>query len=313
MTEVTTDKTADELSRLLDELNAGNCPLTDDAEAAELLAVARLIKTSAPPVPVPQQLVDQTVDKILASMPAKTQPSRRPWLYYGAAGAAAALLLAFGLHVFPGKQVLPLAAPPVTVAQNTVPEKSTANLPPPPPIPSQSVPTGSTAGEPPAAKTAGSGEVRTQPVNPPPAVLPQKEEKVPVKAAKSPVSGARAPMADVAPARRSAAAPAELQKLVAIPPVLSLPGQVPDSIRTDTAKGTITQVFAKDTANEVIITQRLASTDPALTKAPAAAADAAAEKSAVSRVTVSIHGQEVTIEGRQSREELLALAKSLTP
>ena len=102
---------------------------------------------------------------------------------------------------------------------------------------------------------------------------------------------------------------------------LHLPGRIPDSIVTDKAAGTIRQVYASDTPQEIVIVQRIKSSTSKASPLQAKTVtmrEADTNKSAPyadvpTIVTVTIQGQEVTLEGRQTRQELLDIAKTLVP
>ena len=101
---------------------------------------------------------------------------------------------------------------------------------------------------------------------------------------------------------------------------LKLPGHTADSITQDPTSGSIRQVFSAGTQQELVITQR---------KLPAGQKDAAVQSeqattpemarkysigpTTVNKVVLTINDQEITLEGRQTVEELSALAKRLKP
>lgn len=313
-------KDIEELSRLIDELNSGICPQSDQKDTAELLAVAALIKGAAEPVRPPQHILDQTVDRIIDSVPTK-RPERKPWRYYSALGTAASLLLIAGLTLMPSwTQSLPSATPPViTIVQNIPPANPGEKQ---PPLGSQTAPNqpaaAATVREP--VHTAGANVPIASETLPAPtaptANLEKSEQAAPPSVAKSnPTAGVQAPLTDIAPSRKWAASPPSKPKSpAATPTTLSLPGQTPDSIIIDPNSGTVLQVFYKGTSKELLITQRALTKESPPTKAPAAMIEAAEETlGGINKVTLVIHDQEVIIEGHQSKQDLLTLAKSLAP
>jgi hypothetical protein len=316
-------KTADdleELSFLLDELNAGRSPECDNAETAELLAVADLIRKSSPNVCPPQHILDQTVDRAFAGIQASRRKPRI-WWYSGALSTAAAVILVVGLNLLPS---WPKQGPPITPPQPVVSQQ-------------QAVPQPNQGGEwQPAAITQDTPIERPQSTNAPQVVekqVPSKQSPTPAVAAVPPLpalnaNNAKAPetriMAEEAPrasksksAYFSLSSSDEVSKS-AMPSLtpLKIPEKVPDLVITDRENGTIRQIYYKGTPQEVTITQRLRPYDGSgsPTKSLAPSPENPDDKSDIfNTVRVTIADQEVTVEGRQSRELLLKLAQSLTP
>ena len=108
------------LSAALDRLNAGKSERKEPEELADLLETACWVRQSAEP---PPQLFQETLDRLEAqallpepAAPEKsgvTMPKRRNWLYAGALGVAASVLLAL--------QLLPSSPSPVAVAPEEAP------------------------------------------------------------------------------------------------------------------------------------------------------------------------------------------------
>ena len=86
---------------------------------------------------------------------------------------------------------------------------------------------------------------------------------------------------------------------------------------TDRENGSLRQVYYKGTPQELTITQRLhpqnTGTIQPTTKAPALPENLDEQSNPINTVQITIADQEVTLEGRQPREELMKLAQSLTP
>lgn len=298
----------EELSLLLDEINAGRKPECEDHELAELLAVAELIKNTSGPVCPPQHILDQTVNRALAGIEAGKPKPSRSWWFSGTLGTAAAVLLVIGLNMLPSwKERVPALPPPPIVSQ----QKD---------APQAKVPTV----ERPAAP---------QPV--PPATAPAANEQAPVSEEKTNPTVAQVPPTDPpkpqVPKEKSIIA-AEMPRTnqsksayileAAKPPApalapLKLPGRTPDLVVTDRENGVLRQLFNKGTPQEIKITQRLQPADEgniqAKSQNPSVAKAADSDQEPVNSVKVMIAGQEVTIEGRLSRQALLKLAESLTP
>ena len=99
---------------------------------------------------------------------------------------------------------------------------------------------------------------------------------------------------------------------------LKLSGRSPDSITQDSADS-IRQVFNTGTPQELVISQRKLPTgqkNAAVQSEQAATRDTknySVGPPGPNKLTVTINGQEVTLEGRQSLEELAELAKKLSP
>lgn len=100
---------------------------------------------------------------------------------------------------------------------------------------------------------------------------------------------------------------------------LRLPGRTPDSVVNDSAAGVIRQSFDTGTPRELIITQR-SSFQADSNKAPQSEQAAPREVdngkmdtvSPLNKVVVIINAQEVTLEGRQTIQQLTELARTLT-
>ena len=102
-------------------------------------------------------------------------------------------------------------------------------------------------------------------------------------------------------------------------PALQLAGRTPDSITKDVASGSVRQVFNAGTPQELVISQRKLPTgqkNAAVHSEQAATRDTknySVGPPGPNKLTVTINRQEVTLEGRQSLEELAELAKTLKP
>ena len=303
------NNTAEELSAAIDQLNAGQPSVTTDQETAELLAVAALLRNSALPVTPPEHILSVTVERAAAGLAAPKKPSRNPWLYSGLLGAAAALLVFFGLHGTPEIQEIAQQTMPAAVPQATPTEKTT-------PV----APTEKPRSGPPQAKPASPDATSA-----PPAAAPS------APPAAAPAAKPAAPVQPVPTEARAERAATSLKS--AIPPVmpkekatagdltaLKLPGHTADSITQDPTSGSIRQVFSAGTPQELVITQRklpAGQKDAAVQSEQAAAPEMDRKYSVgtttLNKVVITINDQEITLEGRQTVEELSALAKRLKP
>lgn len=299
----------DELSLLLDELNAGRKPECDDRELADLLAVAELIKSTSGPVRPPQHILDQTVDRALSGIAAGKPKPSRSWWFSGALGTAAAVMLVIGLNMLPSwRERAPIVPPPAAVA----PQKDTLRAKPDTEQKTAGPQTTPATTAPAARQQPPTGE---QPkINPPVAQAPPAESsKPPVAASEKSIMAEEMPRSSPS---KSANLPEAAKAPISLAP-LKLPGKVPDLVTADREKGTLRQVYFKGTPQEITITQRLQPPDAGNTQAkqpyPSVFKAAKSAPDTVNTVRVTIGDQEVTLEGRQSRQELLKLAESLTP
>lgn len=88
----------EELSRCLDELNAGNYPVLQDKEIEELIEMAALVKESQGPQELPRVLIDRIVDDLATELGNKKNKKNTSWLYGSVACAAAAVVLALSVQ-----------------------------------------------------------------------------------------------------------------------------------------------------------------------------------------------------------------------
>jgi hypothetical protein len=289
----------EELSTALDRLNSGQTIQSNDQEISELLEVAALLRNSDLPAKPPAHILSASVEQATAGLHAQTKRRHMPWVYSGLLGAAAALLVFFGLHGTPEIQDIAQQTMPATVPQANPSEKTAP------------------------ANPTSSSDAKSDAKSSIPVALPEKPRSGPLQAKPT------APVQPVpAEARAERAAPSLKS---AIPPVapkgkatpdslvpLKLPGRTPDSIAQESADS-IRQVFNAGTPQELVISQRKLTTGQ---KKAAMQSEQAATKDAKNysvgptgpnKLTVTINGQEVTLEGRQSLEELAELAKKLSP
>lgn len=326
-------KIEEDLSVALDQLNCGKIAETSEQEVKDLLEIALLLRNANLPVQPPEHLLTASVERAAAGLATQKTSRRNPWLYSGLLGAAAALLVFVGIHGFPSIQEVvrqttpPLqsapASPPVSeIKQAPVAEKA-ATSPSAVPSPESPIPAPRLAAAPDKQVVTNSPAVTPAP---PPAANRQTVPTSPEARAESaalPPSTRTAPAASPSlktalppspPAEKSApATPAPL-------PALQLAGRTPDSITKDAASGNVRQVFNAGTPQELIVTQRRLpqmEKDAALHSKSQAAPETARKYSAgpstLNKLVVTINGQEVTLEGLQTVDELAALAKLLQP
>lgn len=307
----------EELSLLLDELNAGRRPECADPETAELLAVADLIKKSSGPVCPPRHILDQTVDRALAGIRAGHQKPARAWWYSGALGTAAAVMLVFGLNMLPSwQQQVPLL-PPTTVSQPpaaTQPKPDNGQTTPVPPVVPAEITTPETSSPATSPPPATAPQIKAPPV----AVAPVQPSKPPAAVIEKSIIAEEAPR--VSKSKSAYLPPTSFHESSQSPaaPVapLKIPGQKPDLVVIERDKGTIRQVYYKGTPQEITINQRPRPKDcddAQIKTHPLNALQNPEHDSDINTVQVTIGDQDVTLLGRLSRQELLKIAESLAP
>ena len=307
----------EELSVALDRLNSGQTTQSNDQEISDLLEVAALLRNSDLPAKPPAHILSASVEQATAGLHAQTKRRRMPWVYSGLLGAAAALLVFFGLHGTPEIQDIAQQTMPATVPQANPSEKA--------------APTNTTSSSDAKADTIiaapvapmekpRSGPLQAKPTAPnspaaPPAATPAAKPPAPVQPVPAEARAERA-----APSLKSAIPPVAPQEKATADRLvpLKLPGRTPDTITQDSADN-IRQVFNTGTPQELVISQRKLPTgqkNAAVHSEQAATRDTknySVGPPGPNKLTVTINGQEVTLEGRQSLEELAELAKTLKP
>ena len=304
------------LSESLDKINIGTIPEAEDQELSDLLEVAALLRKAGLNAPPPEHILSAAVDRSVAGLAAQKHSHRRSWMYSGFLGAAAALLIFFGLHGLPSPQEIAsvVTPPPQTVTippaektsseaiipstDTSVPEQSTPSPKPDSAVPAESSPSASPQPSRPKAPATPSA---TPPQSS--AVAPSRQETL------------------ASPSMKSAPAPRSVEQaaLPAAHSLLRLPGRTPESVTHDSTAGTVRQVYDQGTAKELIITRRITPSvenNKASRKAsPRIAAEADSAKSLTfqdsNKVVIFIKGQEVTLEGRQTLQELTELGEKL--
>lgn len=301
-----TELEIEELSRSLDQLNAGQIPSAGNTEQEKLVEIAALLQRADLPVSPPPHIQAATLQSAVNGMKVSAR-KQRPWMYSGLLGAAAALLIFWGLHGLPADIFGPTANTPQ-------PQVQTAESP---------VPTAPQAIQPGQNAAAGTTGAATAPIlQPPSSVTPaspspenqqRKSDSLPAaNPAPQPVAPKLA--AKVLPA--PSPDPTDASFAATLTPLL-LPGRTPDSTSIDPATGILRQIYAAGTPQEIVIVQRRRSQENA---APPQARSYAAPEADTSvknpdpllqTVTVTIGSQEVTLSGRLPRQKLLELVASL--
>ena len=312
----------EELSVALDRLNSGQTTQSNDQEISDLLEVAALLRNSDLPAKPPAHILSASVEQATSGLHAQTKRRRMPWVYSGLLGAAAALLVFFGLHGTPeiqdiAQQTMPATVPQANPSEKAAPTNTTSSsdakadtIIAAPVAPMEKPRSGPLQAKPAAPNAPAAPPAATPSITPPAAKPPAPVQPVPAEA--------RAERA--APSMKSAippAAPKEKATADSLVP-LKLSGRSPDSITQDSADS-IRQVFNTGTPQELVISQRKLPTgqkNAAVHSEQAATRDTknySVGPPGPNKLTVTINGQEVTLEGRQSLEELAELAKTLKP
>ena len=312
----------EELSAALDRLNSGQTSQSNDQEISELLEVAVLLRNSDLPAKPPAHILSASVEQATSGLHAQTKRRRMPWVYSGLLGAAAALLVFFGLHGTPeiqdiAQQTMPAAVPQANPSEKTAPTNTTSSSDAKsdaksaaPVAPMEKPRSGPLQAKPAAPNAPAAPPAATPSITPPAAKPPAPVQPVPAEArAERAATSLKSAIPPVAPQEKATA-----DRLVP----LKLPGRTPDTITQDSADN-IRQVFNTGTPQELVISQRKLPTgqkNAAVHSEQAATRDTknySVGPPGPNKLTVTINGQEVTLEGRQSLEEIAELAKTLKP
>ena len=314
----------DELNEELDKINCGLTPNLTDQEIAEMLEIAMLLRQADLPVQPPDHILSAAVQRAAEGL--KTvdpAPNRRIFRYSGLLGAAAALLIFAGIHGFPSiQEVVPLVSAPSPSVTGPLPSEARS-------IGTSSSPESSVH---PSSTPASSSP--TSPAQEPLASSPAAKPVAASSALSSDVQPASSPkvLASEAPPQTAESMPqsrkasAVSTKAAVLPPpspsatvTLRLPGRTPDSVVNDSAAGIIRQSFDTGTPRELILTQRSkfqtnSGKVPQSGQSDLREVDKGKMEAAptFNRVVVVVAGQEVTLEGRQTIQELAELARTLT-
>ena len=312
----------EELSAALDRLNSGQTTQSNDQEISEMLEVAALLRNSDLPAKPPAHILSASVEQATAGLHAQTKRRRMPWVYSGLLGAAAALLVFFGLHGTPeiqdiAQQTMPATVPQANPSEKAAPTNTTSSsdakadtIIAAPVAPMEKPRSGPLQAKPAAPNAPAAPPAATPSITPPAAKPPAPVQPVPAEArAERAAPSLKSAIPPVAPQEKATA-----DRLVP----LKLPGRTPDTITQDSADN-IRQVFNTGTPQELVISQRKLPTgqkNAAVHSEQAATRDTknySVGPPGPNKLTVTINGQEVTLEGRQSLEELAELAKTLKP
>jgi len=308
---------AEELSECLDHLNTGRHPTTQDEEIRELVGMANFIKQSHSQDDVPQLLIDELVDHLAAECTArKRQIQRAHWLYGGLVSTAAAVLIAAFVQFLPPAanhniaqgtdDSIRLQENVVVADQASVPIISQlAN-----PMIEQPIQSGSTAKEPVTVAVAKKAiddlpqkivEIIQVAKSPP---VDQKMNQVARLQQEGPKDMARTQSVLMAKTDIDSLWKNKRSQLEPGIAMMVLPNQIAQSITVDHISGVIRQVYNQGTHDEIMITQRPLDESPVMMKGNA--------KDTINSLTVKVDKYDITIEGKQTKEELQKIAESLT-
>jgi len=299
MTRKKEEKQADELSQLIDAMHHHETVHSLDEETKELARFAAAVKQRLGNERPPAELVNQTVDIVLAEKGKRGHGMRR-WLQMAAAGAAAA---AFLLVAQMNPATLPGQTEDKQLAQGpSVPSVIEKQAPLVPPMVVTPLP--ETAAIPSAPPVTPQAPEKSQP-------LPDTTaERLPA-ARESGVAAAKTEQAD----KPERAAKQNEQKVAA----LLLPGRKADV--TVEEQGSWRQVYSAGTKDEIVITQKEqpAQYSMAMRKAAAPVENRSSDSEnpealaeGVNKVTMAVGSRQVTVEGRKPEAELRQIAQSLS-
>lgn len=272
----------DKLSESLDKINCGKNPSVENEELSELLEIAALLHQADLPVQPPEHILNASVQRAADGLNSSPSFSRVTWMYSGLIGAAAAILLFIGLNGIPSiQETAQKAASLPSAAVSPLPQDNTVESP-------------------------------SAPASPPVAAEPE-SVAAPVTSQSQVASTPSAQYSTPMPVLRQAPATSVMKSATRLPapaaPVaLTLPGRTPDSVVFDPATGILRQFFNKGMPSELIVTQRTISQTESASNNPATR-KASGNFNAIS---LTIDSQHVTLEGRQTTQELTLLAQTLT-
>lgn len=292
---------AEQLSMLIDALNNKEQLVTNDAELQELADVASMVKQAAGQSKPTPETIDYIARELKAESKVKQSKPRFGWLYSGAAGLAAAVLLVAVTNFMPA-----------------VPDKTEQQLPPQVQI-SEVLPQTNTA----PGSLGGTQTNISKKADIPNSAM-QSQEIVSNRAAvrtekqPNPQAAKQAPalagqVAGVAAARSTDVKQAR---------VLAIPGKDAKALSVDDDTGFIKQVYAFENDKEVTITQKAKGSGAPETDNAASVAvmkeeaaedgkEMKASKESANKITAAKDEYEVTVEGELSKEELQEIADSL--
>lgn len=291
---------ADELSKLIDALNNKEQVASSDPELQELADFALMVKRAAGQTKPAEQAIDDLAQQLKAESKGRPLKRRFGWLYSGAAGMAAAVMLVAVFNFAPVTQDNNEQLPQQVHISEVLPQPNTDTG-------SLNTQQNNTSVKAEAPKSTA----QTQHVFPNRGPSVRTEQSSSSQAAKD--AHVQAAQAGVM-AARSTDAPAKQAGVFAIP------GKNAKARSVDNNTGAIKQVYAFDNNKDVTITQKAKVSGTVNQDSIARAAimkEAAAEDSKVNktesanRVTAAKDEYEVTVEGELTKEELQEIADSL--
>jgi hypothetical protein len=326
---------AEELSRCLDSLNNGKEFVTQDGEVEELVELANFIKESYRHDDVPQLLVDKVVDSLAIELKVQKRKRRTQLLYSGLLGTAAAVFIAaFMQFVLPQSTDKHLAqqqqninstekidfvvaaektlqSTSAIIAQQAQPENNT-EMPVSVPVENKSVHS--------IAKVVTEMiQVAQTPE------IEQKSNEVAMLRKETPKDIAMRKSAVMSKTETSSLQEQNDNQPKSRMPAMVLPNQTTSSIMVDNTNGIIRQVYNQGTNDEISITQGLLNESrvqsrgetkqgevQGFTRSSAAERINKEPEDVVNSLTVTVDKYHITIEGKKTKEELQAIAETLT-
>lgn len=311
---------AEQLSRCIDKMNSSQDYQVNERQTAELLAVAELVKKTAPVVAVPDAMVQQTIDILAGELKAQHTNKRRKWLYSGSIGTAAAVLLVTTLQLYnftpkqpetyqpqlEGTVIIEKVAQVPSQTEQQIAQTETA-------VPPTDVMKIANSETDKVTKPAAQADVSHSQAAPAKPITEQKSAAI----TSADVQSKQAPRAAMARMESSTTDSVALKKAQPDHPkeaMVALAGRQARSVEVDKASGTIRQVYDMDQAGEVTVIQKNTSPAAAAAEKPSVMSRSVAqadEETKLNKVTVTVDGKEVTVEGKMPKEELLKLAENL--
>lgn len=281
----------EELSEIIDAINHGERIPHVSAENQELAEIAGLLRKAGPPPAV--------IEKLSATLAAEMntkQKRRKVWFLSGTAGTVAASLLVLALNLSPQQPVapqVPLPIPPAgSIVIQSIPEPAQRGGDEETPPPTGSVPKTKEIAKAPAVVADVPKQVAAEDST--------KQGNEEPEAPKMATFARKAETKSETPAKRAA--------------VFVLPGKKPDSVTGDKATGTVRIVYGMGKDEEITVTERpenQAVAPQAERQKSVATLKNVDEKSQINKVTITAGGVEITVEGKQTKEELMKIAQSL--
>ena len=324
----------EELSRYLDQLNDGNCPLITDQEIEELIETAAVVQQSYTQNEVPRLLIDEMVTTLATELGQEKRKQHARWLYGGLACAATVLLVIGTQFLVPHsfEQNIAQEIDGSSKMEKVVAVADQGNIP-------TSQPSTSISIAPVKESSPGAGDATPQPprnlvdsvskvveeITEVAQTIPKEEKTNQVAILAKEVPQEKAMGQNL---RMSKMKMDDSQDFVAIKQtniekvIVVQPNKVAQSITVDPSSGTIRQVYGEGVDGTVIITQRMSNEDKSLASAKQIEDKKAPNNFSGPQVmyvtennhnslTVKFEKYSITVEGNKTIAELQKIVDSL--